>query len=252
MTFEIDSLAESSLCSLYGVPDLRPPCRTDQMWSHAIAGLPRAGSTALAAVLSQHPRVRVSLDPQEGAIWKSRDAMASAPVMLARATLGMWPRIVCPVRPVVEILASYLSLMRRNTMLSLMEFEARQRGYPATDAGRCDYLTGPHGNVGMSLSALRTAVLDFSDAILLVPYRDLTADPVATLRSIERFFGLYAHSYDFGNLVNPVPEDDVARYALAGLHDVRATLSVASPDPCAVLGDELFERYSSAEWDIPV
>lgn len=224
--------------------------RDNPMPARAIAGLPRAGTTVMAAILSQHPDANVSLDKRDDAIWKNRSAMNSENFLLSRALTGSFPRVVCPVRPIVEILASYLQLMRKNSMLSLMELDARQRGYSSDDVGICEYLTSEHGNVGASLASLKIAKRDFADHILIVDNSKFSRNPISTMREVEDFFDLSECSYDLDNLVNPVSEDDLRKYALSGLHDIGSKFTSQPINASEILGDAIYERYSSPKWSI--
>lgn len=177
---------------------------------------------------------------------KNRDWPAHVPML--REVWGA-PKIICPVRPIAEILASYVSLMRRNGGASHMEQEMQQRGFPLTDEGRCKYLMSPYGNVFQAWSALKAAVdAGHGDCLLFLEYDDICGKPQETMRRVYDFIGEPLFDHDFSAIENRAEEDDVAAYGLRDLHAIRPRLEKKSPEPLGVLGPKLCQFYSGGEF----
>lgn len=163
--------------------------------------------------------------------------------MVHNAT-GRRPRVICPVRPIPDILASWVTILLENPG-NLLERSARSRGYDWTTEGICAYLMGPDGNVGDSAKHIRSALQSsYSDCLLFVHYQNFVEGPQHQLNRIHDFIGLDRFKYDFTNIKPPAVEEDVKVYGIAGLH----TVSPAVKDQglgraIDVLGPKLFNYY---------
>lgn len=256
---------------------------------HFLAGLPRSGTSAIAAVLNQHLDIHCSLGSALPSVLRTareryqdsehtkaarvpgqvnglvRGIMSgfydyvgtqhvfdknrwwSDPVNMAMVheATGRRPRVICPVRPLPEILASWVTILQANPGNTL-ERSARSRGYDWTTEGICAYLTGPDGNVGDSIKHIRAAVKSsYFDCLLFVHYSNFLKAPQHQLNRIHDFIGLDRFKYDFTNITHPAVEDDATVYGLPGLHDVTPYVpSGREPGHAkAVLGGRLFDYY---------
>ena len=170
-------------------------------------------------------------------------------ICLIEESIGVRPKIICPVRPIAEILASYVALMRGNVGLSHMEREMQQRGFPLTDDSRCKYLMGEHGNVRQAWQAMKAAVDGgFSDCLLFLEYNDIISKPHEIVDRVYKFIGVEPFDHDFERIENHAVEDDVAAYGLKNLHTIRPLLARKSPEPRDVLGEKLCRFYQGGEF----
>lgn len=256
---------------------------------HFLAGLPRSGTSALAAVLNQHPDIHCSLGSALPSVLRAarerhlasehtkaagvkdqvhglvRGIMSgfydhvraphvfdknrwwADPVnmeLVHRAT-GRRPKVICPMRPITDILASWVTILQANPG-NVLEKSATSRGYDWTREGICAYLMGPDGNVGDSVKHIRAAMKSsYSDCLLLVHYRHFLKAPQLLLNTINDFIGMDHFAYDFTNISNHVVEDDAKVYGIKGLHDVLPYVpSGREPGHAkAVLGTRLFDFY---------
>jgi sulfotransferase len=164
-------------------------------------------------------------------------------------------KIVCIVRSVPNILASFVDLIERSRTLgeNFVDRWLVEQGLPLTTENRCMYLMQPTGIVNQSLWSMYQGYSGANrDCMHLVEYDDLVSQPVITLDKITKFLGIARYEFNFNNIVNVTPVDDVT-YNLPGMHSVRSRLEHRSIDPVQVLGAELVNKYSGLEyWKKPV
>lgn len=257
---------------------------------HFLAGLPRSGTSAIGAILNQHPSIHCSLGSALPAVLRAaRERYAdsehtkAAPIagqlnglvrglisgfydhvhtvtvfdknrwwadpinlhMIHDAT-GRRPKVICPVRPLPDILASWLTILQANPG-NIIEKAARSRGYDWTREGICAFLVSPDGNVGDAIKHMRAAFnSSYSNCLLLIGYENFLTHPQAQFDQIHDFVGLDRFKYDFTNIRAPAVEDDVKAYGLPGLHAVLPCVPSPYQDPNYaenILGARLFDYY---------
>jgi len=168
--------------------------------------------------------------------------------MLALA-LGRMPKLVCTVRPIADILASFLTLVRKNSgTVSFIDQSLLSFGEELTDANRCKLLMSPDGHVFQSWSVLHDGFLRYPENILFVEYDNLVAQPEQELLRIYEFFNIPTFVHNFRSVSNTVQEDDIAAYNMPGMHSVRPVLEKISQDARTVLGDKLYAQYQGGEF----
>jgi len=159
-------------------------------------------------------------------------------------------RIVCPVRSIPEILASFISLIHKNSdKISFVDQYLIDKGIEVNDDTRCDYLMSDYGIVGQALFAMSRPYLRGEEGLLkIVEYDDLVERTDEVMGEIYDFWGLerYQHTYD--NLENIYPENDIFQYNLEGMHTVGRTIKKTCKKPEEVLSAEIIEKYSGMEY----
>lgn len=160
------------------------------------------------------------------------------------------PKIVCIVRDVVEILASFIDLIHRaNTPgINFVDQDLIKNKLELTDENRCNHLMNPAGIVNQSLWSFNRAYVKRQEKYLhLVEYNDLINSPDETMNKIVNFLGLKPYNFQFNNIVNVTPVDDTT-YHLEGMHSVRSLLKNRNLDPVKILGQNLVDKYSGFEF----
>jgi hypothetical protein len=159
-------------------------------------------------------------------------------------------KIVCPVRSIPEILASFISLIHRNSdKVSFVDQYLIDNKIEVNDDTRCDYLMSDYGIVGQALFAMsRPYLRGEEDLLKIVEYDDLVERTDEVMNEIYDFWGLerYQHTYD--NLENIYPENDIFQYNLDGMHTVGKTIKKTCKKPVEVLSKEIIEKYSGMEY----
>ena len=218
---------------------------------HFLAGLPRSGSTLLAAILNQNPAAKVSstselvniLDVLAN-LWAKahtlsiRDPERTRLIEVMRGVINAeykdapavaidksreWPR--------PDIMQSMPLVLGRP-----MKIVATVRDVPdcaasfariakpedlnsfLVDSSFIQHLQGAYVNLQNGYAA-------YPEAFLFVEYEDLLTDPQAQLDRVHAFLDLPPFAYDFDSIDgSTVAEDDAALWNAPGLHDVQPKL----------------------------
>ena len=142
------------------------------------------------------------------------------------------PKVIVLVRPLVEIVASFMSLRKEN-------------GWQDLETGLLDDGSEP---IMRSLAGVEWARKNNNGEFLFVTYDELVDDTRASLDRIYEHCGWQPFAHDLDNIVNRYKEND-AIYGLAGQHDVRPQISRRTVD--IDLSDELVDKCNRLdEWSM--
>ena len=141
-------------------------------------------------------------------------------------------KIIVPVRRIDEILASILTMIKRNPFqegqprINFVDEQLVKFNIPINDENRCQYLlTNQGGIVWESLNAVKMGVDEgYSDKFHYVDYNNLVKDPQNQLNLIYEFLGEEPFEHTFDNLSNEHREDDITTYGLGDMHEVHSKL----------------------------
>lgn len=167
---------------------------------------------------------------------------------------GLEPKVICPVRNVSEILASFIDMHNRNPVaangkINFIDEMLVKSNIPLTDDNRCQFIAGPNGILGQSYNGIKQALLEGKQKQLhFVEYDDLINNPKETMRKIYEFLGEEYFEHDFGKIENVNKENDAAVYGFADMHDVRPVLEKVSKKPEDILSDFVMEQCRNAEF----
>ena len=142
------------------------------------------------------------------------------------------PKVIVLVRPLVEIVASFMSLRKEN-------------GWQDLEAGLLDDGSEP---IMRSLAGVEWARKNNNGEFLFVTYDELVDDTQVSLDRIYEHCGWRPFAHNLDNIVNRYKEND-AIYGLAGQHDVRPQISRRTVD--IDLSDELVDKCNRLdEWSL--
>ncbi len=256
---------------------------------HFISGLPRSGSTLLAAILRQNPRFHAMMTSPVGSIYLAMQGALSRKnetsvfidegqkrtllggvfenyyhAIGAQKTVFDTNRLWCAKMPqLVQHFpkAKIICCVRHISWImdSIERLERRNAfelsgifGYDAgtTVYSRVSRLALSDGMVGFALDSLREAFYGgYGDRLALVTYEALCRDPAGTMARLYDFLGEPAFAHDFDNVEYEADEFD-ASLGSPGLHTVRR--KVAFIDRPTILPPDLFERFKDdAFWMKP-
>lgn len=237
---------------------------------HFLSGVPRSGSTVLAAILNQNPMTHVSttsglvhaLDGLANT-WHSAGLLNKndpTRTKLAQTMRGMIdafyedtdkPVVIDKSRgwPISQIMAAMTQVLNHKPKII-----ATVRSVP--DCAASFVRIEKPENLdefmasGQLMDHLRAAYISLQEGytyapenFLFVEYEDLIANPKAQLERIHSFLGLPSFDYDFNNIDgSTVTEDDEQLHGTKGMHDVKPVLEAQHrQDP----KDLLKHHYSS-------
>ena len=255
---------------------------------HFISGLPRSGSTLLAALLRQNPRLEAGMSGPLaglfGALLEEMSGRNEFSVFIddtkrERILRGLFDNFYadctagvifdtnrgwCGSMPAITRLfpdAKVIACVRELQWVvdSLERLIQRNVFSPSsifnysvggTVYTRAQQVVAPDGMVGGPYDALKQACYGAQrDRLLLVQYETLTTDPAKTMQAIYAFIREPAFEHDFGHVDYDVTEFD-ERAGTPGLHTVRGTVKAEPRD--TLLPPDLFNRFiHDAFWRDP-
>lgn len=235
-----------------------------------MGGLPRSGSTLLGALLRQNPRifstptsplyhylVAINECANYNRLQHTYDEERIT-TQIYHATIDafyehrprpiifdknrMWPknipaikvhinprvRIVCPVRPIVEVITSYLRLAADDPD-NFIDSHLKAVCAPINNESRAHLLWGTY--IKSAYDALRGALQDHPENVLLVPYADLMNDPARVLEGIYSYCGIPKFDHWFKDVDTTNLEAKDAAWRMRNLHEIRSTVVKTSPSP---------------------
>lgn len=169
---------------------------------------------------------------------------------------GIEPKVLCPVRNIDEILASFIAMQRRNvyngdgSKINFMDEMLIKSNIPLTDDNRCELLShGQLGILGQSYNGIKQAIMEGRQKSLhFIEYDDLLNNPEDTMDKIYDFLGEEPFKHDFTQIENIHRERDAEVYGMADMHDVRKTLGRRGIDPKEVLSEKILQNCVNAEF----
>jgi len=237
-----------------------------------LASLPRTGSTLLASILNQHPKIYASgSSPLSDLIFQTdvvinnlrhnyeipkerelniyrgifnsfyEDVDKELILDKHRAWIKNFnglslffknPKMIFTIRPISDIIASYLKLVDKNTKLGKSNFiddDLKARRIDLTNENRAMYLWTMMNASDGPLYNLEQIVNENKDRILFVQYDDIISNTQETLNRVLDFCEMEQYDkFDFNNVVNINPELDENGWNMHGLHDIRETIGKES------------------------
>jgi sulfotransferase len=253
---------------------------------HFLAGLPRSGSSVLAAILNQNPYVYVTptspmLDlvvANQDTYWKSPAVQANpCPEQLTNVTRAMikamWEHR--PESIIIDKNRGWGKNMPASTILFEREVKviATIRDLPSIMASWLTLLRNNPNNyvddilrqrkyeindenrmgemwfnmVKDCMECVKQLKIDAANRVKFLNYDDFVLMPNHVLYRIEEHFEIPHHDYDLNNIQSDTVDDDLTAWGLDGMHKVRHKLEKISKDPREVLGDMLYNRFVDIE-----
>lgn len=250
---------------------------------HFISGLPRSGSTLLAALLRQNPDVRANMTSPVGSLVGAVLSESSAGHESAsfyteaqREALlrGLFENYYAPLGPAGVVFDTNRGWTARLDLLARLFPDCRviccvrdvpwildsverlirknplelskMFGFSATGNvyTRAEQMMNANGMVGAPLAGLKQAMHGLETRrLLLLPYDTLVSHPQVAMDSIYAFTGMNPFKHDFENVQFDATEFD-ARLGTPGLHEVRPQVRPA--ERRSILPPDVWERYASA------
>lgn len=157
------------------------------------------------------------------------------------------PKIICTVRSIPDILASYILLIQRNkNRVTWVDQELIDQKQLVNNKNRCKliwekYMNHPYNSLIIGRNE-QTADM------LWVEYDDIVNNSQMVMDRISNFVGLDSCRVNLQNL-QPMDENDWFHGGMEGLHEVRQVMKKTSPAPQQVIGNELVQYYTDMKLD---
>ena len=163
-------------------------------------------------------------------------------------------KIICTVRDIVEIIASFLKISPDRWIKELKEeIESGLRynqSYKSELELLCEVIMRPKGQVETALYGLNNLFCNHRDLLHIVEYNDLVDDTEETIKGIYNFLEIdyYPHKFHYINQfeINGVKYDDSIWGA--DLHKVGKKIKHSNYKVEDILTPELIQKYSNMEF----
>ena len=255
---------------------------------HFLSGLPRAGSTLLAAILRQNPRVQAEMSGPVAGLFaallaemsgKNEFSVFISDTQRQRLLTGLFEsyyadckrdvvldtnRAWCTRLPAITTLfpkSRVIACVRDVAwIIDSLERQVRQNALQpssifnyqsgGTVYTRVNGLANSDGMVGFAYDALKEAFYgEEADRLLLVQYETLTTDPEKALAAVYAFLEEPSYTHDFTHVSYDATAFDM-KAGTPGLHTVRPT--VKAIPRTTILPPDLFRRFAhDAFWKDP-
>jgi len=256
---------------------------------HFISGLPRSGSTLLAAILRQNPAFRAEMTGPVaqlcGVVHQTIAGSGEFAVLFddercaemlrgvfdtyyqrvpagsvvfdtnrtwtARAALLAILYPDCRIICCVRDIGWILDSLERVRLRNPLKLSRLHQPGSESVYARADALmNSEHGLVGLAWSTLREAWFsDVANRLIVIPYDVLVREPDSTLRRLYLELGEPFFKHDFDNVAYEAPQYD-DNLRSPGLHSVRPLVEYQMRQP--VIPPDLFSKYSKSHfWATP-
>lgn len=246
---------------------------------HFLSGIPRSGSTVLAAILNQNPATHVSTtsglvhaldglantwhsagllnenDPDRSKLAQSMRGLIDSyyeeipkPIIIDKGRGWPIPTIMQAMSQVLQHKPKIIATVRSvpDCMASFVRVAKPENLDEFMATGQlADHLRAAY-------ISLQEGYQFAPECFLIVEYDDLLADPQAQLDRIHEFLDLPDFQYDLSNIDGtPVKEDDENLHGYAGMHDIKPKLERQhSADPKDILQHH-YSTFCQPEFWLP-
>ena len=159
-------------------------------------------------------------------------------------------KIIFPVRPILEVLASFVLLARKNPESNFIDRHMRNNDfwayhYLSIDDARCEWLMRAGGEIDKFLLSLSQAKIN-PTFFHILKYDDLVSDTQKAMNDIYNFLGIKSHNHNFSNITVNEIANDYRTYGIKELHKVNKIIVKSSTDPSKVLSNYALRKWSQS------
>lgn len=153
------------------------------------------------------------------------------------------PKIICTVRSIPDILASYILLLNKNPQkVSFVDDDLVQLNLQINMKNRCKILWEKY--TMHPYTSLRIGYKSNDIDMCLIEYDEIVTEPQLVIDKISNFIGIDTYQINSTTLQS-MDENDAFHGGLQGLHEIRSVVQKTSPDPAQVIGNDLVKYYAS-------
>jgi sulfotransferase len=157
-------------------------------------------------------------------------------------------KLICTVRNINEILASFEGLWRNTTGQSQWNIEQNNYEKSLTLKGRCELWSEAGQPLGSAFNRLKDAIdRGHKDRLFFMEFDNLTTYPKETVKNIYDFLNLEYYNHDFDNVIQVTKEDDDNIHRIKDLHTIRSVVKPVPLKAYQILG-EVADKYANLEF----
>ena len=155
-------------------------------------------------------------------------------------------KIICPVRPIIEVLASFVNLAEKNPDNFIDKFVCDypvSQFRPKNDA-RCDALMAANHQIETNILSLASSLDPRHEGKFhFVAYADLVSKPEKVIDAIYNFLEIPKFKHKFENLKWALMPNEANVYGIPDMHKIRSKIDVSKTDT-SVLSEYVHKKYS--------
>lgn len=160
---------------------------------------------------------------------------------LIKKALGHNLKIICTVRPIPEIIASYVTLINKNKGITFIDSDLIELNLPINTKNRCRIIWEKY--IHTPYTSLRKAYNSKDIDICTVSYDDIVNNSQQVMDTICEFIGVESIAVNLDSL-QPMKENDKFHGGIEGLHDVRPVMKRISSKPEDIIGKDMVKLYT--------
>lgn len=167
---------------------------------------------------------------------------------LMHNALGYKPKIICTVRNIPEILASYILLINKNSdKITFIDQDLIDNNLPINNKNRCKILWEKY--LHLPYISVRVGLNSPDIDLCIIDYDQIVNNGQEVMDKICNFIGIDSTIIDINNL-QQMNENDNFHGGITGLHDVRPVLKRTSPSAEQIIGNDIVKLYTDMKLDI--
>ena len=182
---------------------------------------------------------------------RSKDWGVKNKYYFASLYLNNEPKILFTVRPILEILTSFITILPENSYVDI-DMKSENWGYKnylTLNDNRCDYLMRPNGQIDSILLTINEIIKEeYKNNFCLIEYDKIINTPQEVMDKIYNFFEMPNYKHNFDNIEKVEIDDDVSVGLPPNMHKVRPQIKKISQDPKEVLSEYVINKYSNIGW----
>jgi sulfotransferase len=154
-------------------------------------------------------------------------------------------KIICPVRPILEIFASFLNLANSTTenIINDRLYDDWVYHYRPINDAKCEAIYEILKRPILSLSSILKP--EHKNKFHFVYYEDLVSNPKETVQNIYKFLNIPEYEHDFYNINWQVSTKENEVFKIPELHKVKNKIKKSNTD-VSILSDYIKQKYGNA------
>jgi sulfotransferase len=161
-------------------------------------------------------------------------------------------KFIVTVRPVLEILASFVKLAEDNPSTNYIDISMQNSDfypmhYRDLNDARCDYLMRPNGEIDKSILAFKT-ILNPRNKINyhIINYSDLIQDTQSTLDKVYNFLEVDKIKNNLENITLSENYQDTIAFGIPNMHKVKKKIEKSQTNPERLLSEYVINKYANS------
>jgi sulfotransferase len=156
-------------------------------------------------------------------------------------------KIIAPVRPILEILASFVNLAEKNPDNFIDKFASNYpvNQFRSRNDARCDALMAANHHIEMNIMSIASALNpEHREKFHFVAYEDLVSKPEKVIEAIYEFLEIPKFEHSYKDLNWKIMPKEAEIYGIPELHKVRPKIDKSKTD-VSVLSKYIQNKYGS-------